>query len=122
MAGMGYGAGRFLPQDFSAYQEMFQPQTYAAPQARLDPQKYIRAFQPNYSLFWNPQEMLAAGQPAFADPWYIKQKMRPLIPEILQQQSPQIPQPLPSLLRAWQEGWGSSIQYPFRSGRSGLWE
>jgi len=67
---MLYGAGRFLsPEMASGVQNpaMAQP-TAPGPEV---PYGSPAAYQPNYDLFWNPQQMLGAGQPAYENPlWY----------------------------------------------------
>lgn len=56
------GAGRFMQGGLPSM-----PATPTTP----GPESATQAFQPNYSLFYNPREMLGAGQPSFQDPmWY----------------------------------------------------
>lgn len=86
MAG-SYGAGRFLPQDFSAYQA---PDPFGMQQ--VQPAAPDMAYQPNYSLFWDPQAMLGLGNPQFSAPWY---QSTPMLGQQAEQPMPQMLQPQP---------------------------
>lgn len=77
MAGLGYGAGRFLPQELEAYQSMLPPQQGGA----LSAPAQSLAFQPNYPQFWNPTSMLQMGAPQFASPWYNQINVPSMVPQ-----------------------------------------
>lgn len=61
MSMLGSGAGRFMLNGLPPIQAS----------APTNVESWPQAYQPNYSLFYNPREMLQAGQPSFQDPmWY----------------------------------------------------
>ena len=85
----GFGGWpQMMPQPWRQLpQQLTQPADTELPEPQPAPSGGV-GFQPNYSMFWNPMQMLQQGNPFFGAPWYQQTAAPPPQPPPQMEQQP----------------------------------